>query len=237
MITSVKIDYLGHSGFYVELDSVMLLFDYCRGDLSFVKDRPDDKPLYVFVSHSHSDHFNPKIFSLTDIHPLTRYILSFDIDGDPAVPQDRDIMYMDADMTYDVAGLGTVQTLLSTDEGVAFLVTASGITIFHAGDLHWWDWPGEDPEWLAEQEAVFRREISCIEGIPIDVAFAVLDDRLEGNYAKGMEQLISRCKPKYVLPMHFWNDRSVVERFRSLLCRTETEMVLLDTAEETHWEL
>lgn len=237
MIPSVKIDYLGHSGFFVELDSVMLLFDYYRGGLSFVKERPNDKPLYVFASHSHSDHFNPEIFSLADIHPRTRYILSFDISGDPAVPRDLDVLYTDADMTYEIPGLGTVQTLLSTDEGVAFLVAASDITIFHAGDLHWWNWPGEDPDWLAEQETVFRREIARIEGIPINVAFAVLDDRLEGNYANGMELLISHCRPKYVLPMHFWKDMSVVERFRELPVMIESGTILLDTAEETHWEL
>lgn len=34
---------------------------------------------------------------------------------------------------------------VSTDEGVAFLVTAEGRTVFHAGDLNWWHWEGEDP--------------------------------------------------------------------------------------------
>jgi len=32
----MKIDYLGHSGFFVETDSVLLLFDYYYGDLSFI---------------------------------------------------------------------------------------------------------------------------------------------------------------------------------------------------------
>lgn len=174
---------------------------------------------------------------MTEMHSRTRYILSFDIMDDPAVPQDCDVLYTEADMKYDVEGLGTVQTLTSTDEGVAFLVTVNGAALFHAGDLNWWDWPGEDPEWLAEQETVFRREIGSIAGTPIDVAFAVLDDRLEGNYAEGMELIVSVCRPKYALPMHFWNDRSVVERFRKNPCLKEAGTVLLDTAKETHWEL
>lgn len=62
----VKIDYLGHSGFFVETDSILLLFDYYYGDLSFLREKPNDKPLFVLVSHAHGDHFNPEIFSLAD---------------------------------------------------------------------------------------------------------------------------------------------------------------------------
>jgi L-ascorbate metabolism protein UlaG (beta-lactamase superfamily) len=233
----MKVDYLGHSGFFVESDSITLLFDYYRGDLSFVEQIPEDKPLFVFSSHSHSDHFNPEIFDLRQVHSRTKYLLAFDIKGKPSVPQDADVLYLDADAMYEIDGLGTVETLLSTDEGVAFLVSVDGRTLFHAGDLHWWDWPGEDPEWLAEQETVFRREIGRISGKAIDIAFAVLDDRLEDNYAEGLQLILTLCRPKYVFPMHFWKDPSVIDRFRELHIADETGSVLLDTARETHWEL
>jgi len=233
----VNIDYLGHSGFFIEMNSVMLLFDYYYGDLSFLGQKPDEKPLFVFASHIHPDHFNPEIFSLVDIHHRTNYLLSFDIKGDPAVPEDRDVQYLEADRTYTVDGLGTVMTLFSTDEGVAFLVRTSGATLFHSGDLHWWDWPGEDPEWLDRQETIFKREIRKLQGTPIDVAFAVLDDRLEENFWKGMALILSALNPRYVLPMHFWEDRSVVDRFRELSVLRESETILLDTTKETHWEL
>mgnify|MGYP000382206809 FL=1 len=36
-----------------------------------------------------------------------------------------------------------IQTLKSTDAGVAFLVECEGRTIYHAGDLNWWHWEGE----------------------------------------------------------------------------------------------
>ena len=232
----MKIDYLGHSGFFVETDKVMLLFDYYRGDLSFVSRLPEEKMLFVFASHVHGDHFNPEIFSLAAKHPKTRYILAFDIKGNPTVPAGVDVLYMDADCTYEVEGLGTVETLLSTDEGVAYLIKTEEGTLYHAGDLHWWDWPGEDPEWLAEQETVFRRETGKLAGVPIDIAFAVLDDRLEDNYAKGMELFLSVCHPRYVLPMHFWHDRSVIDRYREDI-GVPAGTVLLDTANETHWEL
>ncbi len=234
---STRIDYLGHSGFFVETDSVMLLFDYYCGDLSFIGQKPDEKPLFVFVSHVHEDHFNPAIFSLADIHHRTIYLLSFDIKGDQAVPEDCDVQYLDAGRTYAIEGLGTVMTLFSTDEGVAFLVKTSCATLFHAGDLHWWDWPDEDPEWLNRQETLFKREIQKLADTPIDIVFAVLDGRLRENYWKGMALILSVLHPRYVLPMHFWEYRSIVDRFRELPASRESETILLDTTKETHWEI
>ena len=233
----MKIDYLGHSGFFVETDSVLLLFDYYYGDLSFIGQKPDEKPLFVFASHVHEDHYNPKIFSLSDIHPRTTSLLSFDIKGDPGVPADYDVQYLDADRTYEIEGLGTVMTFYSTDEGIAFLVKTPCATLFHAGDLHWWDWPDEDPEWLDQQETIFKREIGKLAGTPIDVAFVVLDGRLEENYWKGMALILSTLHPRYVLPMHFWEDRSIVDRFKELPVSRESETILLDTTKENHWEL
>lgn len=233
----IKIDYLGHSGFFVETERVMLLFDYYYGNLAFLKEKPNKKPLFVFVSHAHADHFNPEIFALADTKHPTKYLLSFDVKKNPANAENLDVEYLDADKTYEIDGLGTVITLQSTDEGIAFLIKTGSETVFYAGDLHWWDWPGEDPQWLSLQETVFRREISKLAGMPIDIAFVVLDGRLEENYAKGMAHILSTLQPRYVLPMHFWEDRSVIDRFKELPEAKETKSIILDTTKETHWEL
>ena len=50
----MKITYIGHSGFSVEYDNVVFIFDYYRGKLPAF-DRK--KKIYVFVSHAHFDHF------------------------------------------------------------------------------------------------------------------------------------------------------------------------------------
>ena len=229
-MSTVRVDYLGHSGFLVETESHLLLFDYYRGDLSILGERPADKPLYVFVSHAHGDHFNPAVFDLRKSGRAEHYLLSFDI------RRKEDAAYLDADQTCDIPGLGTVETFLSTDEGVAFLVTTTDAVIYHAGDLHWWDWPGEDPAWLAEQDRVFKQETGKLANRRIDIAFAVLDDRLEDNYAEGLDWFLSVCQPRYVFPMHFWEDRSVVSRFKE---QTETDAPtqIMNTAEEDHWTL
>ena len=233
----IKIDYLGHSGFFVENENSMLMFDYYYGDLSFLEEKLEEKPLFVFSSHAHGDHFNPEIFTIVNKHKKTSYHLSFDIKGKPTVPNNLNIQYLDVDRTYEIEDLGIVKTLQSTDEGVAFLIKTSDETLFYAGDLHWWDWPGEDPDWLTEQETVFKREIGKIKNESIDIAFAVLDSRLEDNYAKGMTHILSELHPRYVLPMHFWDDRSVVERFKERSEKKGLDTIILDTTKETHWEL
>ena len=194
------IDYLGHSGFLVETAEALLLFDAYRADLTKIGERPAGKPVFVFVSHAHGDHFDPAVFALRGRGRQVRYVLSFDIRGNSQVPPGADALYTDADETYAVDGLGTVRTLFSTDEGVAFLVKTGKETLYHAGDLHWWDWEGEDPAWLTEQERVFKREVRLLETERIDAAFIVLDDRLGPNYAKGAEWFLSVCRPAYALP-------------------------------------
>ena len=59
----MKITYIGHSGFAAELAHCTLLFDYYEGTLPVF---PSEKPLYVFCSHAHRDHFNFDIFRLRE---------------------------------------------------------------------------------------------------------------------------------------------------------------------------
>ena len=57
----IRTTFLDHSGFLVELPSVTLLFDWWKGKLPPL---PENKPLLVFSSHWHEDHFTPAIFEL-----------------------------------------------------------------------------------------------------------------------------------------------------------------------------
>ena len=236
-MAQISIDYIGHSGFLVETETSLMLFDYYRGDLSVLDAKPADKPLFVFASHAHGDHYNPVILKLAEKGREVHYLFSFDIRSRvrKRAAQDLGIRFLDADRSYEIPGLGTVETFLSTDEGVAFYIDTGTAAIFHAGDLNWWDWEGEPADWLADQERVFKREIGKLSGKRIDAAFLVLDDRLEENYDKGMSWFLSVCTPAYTLPMHFWEDRTVVKRY--LAQRPQTETAILDTTCETHWDL
>ncbi|MFQ9345343.1 MAG: MBL fold metallo-hydrolase [Coprococcus sp.] len=54
----MRVTYIGHSGFSVELESHILLFDYYEGTMP---EFDPAKKLLVFASHSHPDHFNREI--------------------------------------------------------------------------------------------------------------------------------------------------------------------------------
>ena len=56
----MKVTYLAHSGFLVEMEEAYFLFDYYKGELPKI-DR--EKEWYVFASHAHYDHFRKEIFS------------------------------------------------------------------------------------------------------------------------------------------------------------------------------
>ena len=51
----MKITYIHHSSFLVEMEQAALLFDYFEGKVPEIQ---ADKPLIVFASHRHSDHFS-----------------------------------------------------------------------------------------------------------------------------------------------------------------------------------
>ena len=72
----MKITFIEHSGFMVEMEHTVLLFDYYQGKIpTFDK----NKTLYVFVSHSHADHYNPVIWKLKEQYEKVQYIISDDV--------------------------------------------------------------------------------------------------------------------------------------------------------------
>ena len=72
----LKITYIHHSSFSVELENVVLLFDYFKGTLP---EFPAEKPLFIFASHFHADHYAPVIFQLGEKREKVFYILSKEI--------------------------------------------------------------------------------------------------------------------------------------------------------------
>lgn len=238
----MKITYIAHSGFLVETEKSLYLFDYFKGEIPKLA---ADKPLYVFASHRHEDHFNPEIFKLALKHPATKFVLAFDIRVTPrnlskwGIDESwkEKILTARSKSSYDLSKDCWVETLRSTDEGVAFLVTEGDYTIFHAGDLHWWLWEGEDSGWLGTMEANFKREVERIKGRRLDVAFLPLDDRLEQTFYKGMDWYLRSCDVRYAFPMHFWEDDSVVERFQKMDCAKDYDTVICDTVHEKSWDI
>jgi L-ascorbate metabolism protein UlaG (beta-lactamase superfamily) len=106
-----------------------------------------------------------------------------------------------------------VQTLLSTDEGVAFCVYDPEGAIYHAGDLHWWHWEGEPDEENREMGENYRKEIDLLSGEHFKAAFVPLDPRLDNAYWYGMRYFADHVKADHIFPMHSWKNYALTDRY------------------------
>lgn len=232
----IHVRYLYHSGFTVELNDRILVFDYYpqgkrnRTGLSDGIITPEDiqqwPSAYVFVSHSHRDHYHPDIFTWQS-HPDIRYILSSDIPHNSIKISQEHCFRIGSYETIRLEDL-TVRAFGSTDLGVSFLVDTNGLRIFHAGDLNWWHWAKESTqEELAEAEEEYKREVSRFQEEAIDLAFFPVDPRLGLDYARGGNYFIDRLRPKWFFPMHFGDSPGITEIFAAQRPPERTESVVI----------
>lgn len=201
----MKVTYLCHSGFSVETESAMLVFDYIKGDLP---ERKKGKKLVFFVSHYHDDHYSENIFSYS-CSPDVCYVLD---SGITHYPENVKINFVSERKIYSFDNV-TVKTLRSTDCGVAYLVKIDGHTIYHAGDLHLWVWKGAHPFQRNAVKYAFESELSLLETEKIDVAFLPLDPRQEDEGSLGFDYAMKTLDIKFAVPMHFWEDANYVKSF------------------------
>ena len=216
----MKITYIHHSSFLVELESVYLLFDYTEGVIPGLK---REKPLLVLASHRHGDHYSPVIFELIKKHENVRFVLSGDIWRkrlpEEALPVTDSMKPGEtAEYRLENGGMLTIHTYKSTDEGVAFLIEAEGRTIYHAGDLNNWRWEGEPDNWNDSMAKKYSAQIDKMAGMHMDVAFLPLDPRQEDDFYLGMDEFLNKVDVKHVFPMHCWGDYSVIGKIRALGC-------------------
>lgn len=201
----MKVTYLSHSGYMVEIGGSVLIFDYYKGKLPEIR---EESKIYVFVSHVHPDHFNRKIFGWEKIYPNIRYILSDDVKEKG--PEGKTISMGPGEETV-WEGL-RIRTLRSTDEGVAFLVSLQEQTIYHAGDLNWWHWEEEGKVYNEMMKRRYQHEVGRIRGEEIDAAFLPLDPRQEEQYCLGFDYFMRHTDTKHAFPMHMWNQYDVCDR-------------------------
>lgn len=224
----MKVTYIGHSGFSLELEQTVFLFDYYTG---VIPEFDRGKHLFVFASHKHADHFNFDIFNLADKYPKITFVLGSDIHMNETYMERKHIpvsarphiVRAKKDSTFTLpssAGKSAeIQTLISTDEGVAFVIRYDGRTFYHAGDLNWWSWEGESDEDEKTMEDNFKREIEKIRGTSFDLAFVPLDPRQEGErFSLGMDWFMRATNTKVVFPMHCWDDYTIIDKFLSMDC-------------------
>ena len=222
----MQVTFLAHSGFLIETKSTALLFDWWTGELPPLP----EKPLLVFASHAHEDHFSPAIFSLNNGKQDVRFLLGSDISltGIPSETAAKCTLLGGREAVSPLPGV-TVETLPSTDEGVAFLVSVDGETIFHAGDLNWWHWEGEDPAWNHQMELDFKRYIQPLVGRSIDLAMLPIDPRQEADGFRGASYLLSQARIRRCLPMHQWEQFPFTQQFLAAYPEFSAQIVPVNT--------
>lgn len=235
----MKITYIGHSGFLAETQEAYLLFDciasaeekeglpvrhqqYTAGVLP---ELDGQKELFVFVSHRHEDHYSHVIWKLKERYPFVRYVIAKDIPFTPNVRRRLGVTETDlprilrayGGQEYEIlmknGAVLKIETLFSTDAGVAFYVTVNGQTFYHAGDLNLWVWEEESAAYNKDMTNRFERELEKLRGRHVDAAFLPLDPRQGADAYRGMDAYLQAMRVNYVFPMHFWNRYEIISQY------------------------
>lgn len=204
--------YLGHSGYAVQTQNNLLVFDYYPGGR--IADEPalcngyiDPQEIAgmnvtVFASHEHGDHFDPGIFEWAAEVKNIRYVMG--------CSAETEIGYdlMEPRKIQDFDGV-VVRTIESNDSGVGFLVEVDGLTIYHAGDHanRLQDFSGPycgEIDWLAENGANPDIALMPVSGCGFGDQEAV---RLGVNYA------LEKLQPRVFIPLHSLNNEWRYEDF------------------------
>lgn len=211
----MKATLIHHSGVLVELSDKVLLFDYWKGDFDF----PKDKPRYIFISHGHHDHFNPKVLDMHGTLIADRGIN--ELKNKPVtLVESGDVIHID-DLKISVYG--------STDEGVSFMVDTEGKRIFHSGDLNDWHWKDESTqEEIDQAKEYFKTELDMIPVVPIDLAMFPVDRRMGSDFDDGAHAFMNRFHPRYFLPIHFSAHPEGIEIFVKNAGVTDTTILRVD---------
>lgn len=228
MEKQLKIIYHYHSGFSVQVGGTLLVFDYWEGEdrsLSQVgrintKFLSAFEKIYVFISHAHPDHLDPIVYMWEHEGLPVSYIVAGDM------PVGTRGKRLNPGQEKQLDDQLSVKAFPSTDLGVAFLVKAYGLHIFHAGDLNLWHWRQEST--LREIEAAEQAFYEAVEPIRseyIDVAMFPVDPRQGMMYDAGANHFILTMKPRVFIPMH-WQDRPEVAIDFARRARSSTTEVL-----------
>jgi L-ascorbate metabolism protein UlaG (beta-lactamase superfamily)/catechol 2,3-dioxygenase-like lactoylglutathione lyase family enzyme len=203
----MRVYFLHHSAVAVELDESLLVFDHYKNENKGLEqgsvseeDLKAKQRVYVFVSHSHSDHFNKGIFKWANVNTDTVYIL------DSTVPAGKDVncAVLTKGKTYE-DGYIYVREFGSTDIGGSFFIRCEGKSFFHAGDFNYWHWRDDgDERYTRTMTKYFKNELENIkaEVSGVDYAFFPVDKRMGSGYDEGADMFIEAVKPKVFIPIH-----------------------------------
>ena len=232
-----EIYHLFHSGTAVRAQNKLFVFDY-------FKDQPEQKnalqssleqgvireesfkninEVFVFVSHSHHDHYNRVIFEWEKYCDQINYILAAEVNPELELKNKNNLFLMEKDEKLQLENIN-ISSYGSTDKGVSFLVELDNLIIFHAGDLNWWKWKKFSEKVQKREEREYKNEVDKLKGKQIDIAFVPVDPRLEEHYYLAGEYFISEITPSLFVPTHFADNYNVTKFFKERFNSNQTRV-------------
>ena len=243
----MQVIFIHHSCFLVEVDEKVMIFDWFAGDRvsgfqfhGVIPEYEPDTPIYVFASHKHRDHFDMDVLHWAERYTNIHYIFSKDCKMTSRFLKKHGfredigekITYVSAGIKYELPGNVEVETLRSTDAGVAFYVQTNGAGIFHAGDLNDWQWEGAGGLTNMKMQMEYRSQIKRIAGKNINIAFVPMDSRQKERQFVGFDYFLKNTTAEYVFPMHMWQDYSGIQRYMRTLPERKLEERVVEISHE-----
>ncbi len=220
---TIRITYVHHNCFFLEIGGRTLLFDYpseehrTEAARALVERKVAGADLWVVISHSHPDHFTPEVAAFAGRAARCKFIVSYDVpEMYPEFEYDAglDVTVLDPDEPAIVQGV-PVRAFESTDLGVGFLFSFPGCRVYFGGDVAAWVWEKLDPRSRAAGQAYFDTTLAELVRHGVDIAFSNTDKRLE-NWAGGLE-FVRTVRPRVFVPMHVFGKTQWVREFAELL--------------------
>jgi L-ascorbate metabolism protein UlaG (beta-lactamase superfamily) len=202
--------FLFHAGWAVKTSSALMIFDYLveasdseRSSLSDGIVNPKeikDQNVYVFISHSHGDHFDRNILKWKEAIPNITYIFGWQ------GKESKSHFAFGEERTSKVIGPLKITNIFHNFDVIpesAFLIEVDGLTIYHSGDHG--NSPGalnplykDNIDYISKQSDDFDLVFLSVFGSP------TFDGEL---YA------IDMFKPCVMLPMHYYGREADAEGF------------------------
>lgn len=231
-----RVTYIFHNCFLLDIGGRTLLFDCPEG--KYLKRRAaealsrklEGRRVTAFVSHSHDDHFRQDLAVACAGAASADFVVSDDVAEmyPAAVPTGARVV--GPDEVYSFSGL-VIETLMSNDLGVAYLVEVSGARVYFGGDLAAWVWETAAEAEQAFTAEFFTRALERIARRPVDIAFTNVDRRL-ANLAGGPE-FARTVRPRLLVPMHAFGRTAWLKEARPLLTAGGSDVFIYDKPGQT----
>ena len=203
------VTFVGHSGFMIEICRKLLVFDYFIDESNVAKsiDISRYDGVYVFVSHSHHDHFNPEIFKL---FPNATFVIANEVKRHcrwANFPESTIFMKSNSELSINDI---SINAFSSTDVGVSFCVTISG-----------------SRKAEGDYQAILR-DIKAVTDT-FQIAMFPVDARIGSDYFRGAKQFTENFHIGHFFPMHFTGFTEEAFRFEKYANKQEGKYHNLST--------